>query len=71
MTRLDYSFQLLEYSIVLLAIGMIGGLLLRYTSTGWPKTDKWWPRPLIVSCFILMVVLSIARFVLFVRAFKG
>lgn len=70
MTKLDFGFRLFQYSLVLLAVGMIGGMLLRWSENGWPTAKSWWAYPVIIGGFTFMVLIAVIEFIVFVRAFK-
>lgn len=70
MTRFDFGYALAEYSLAMIAIGMIVGQLLNYTTEGWPAGGKWWASHVIVITTIVLILLCIARFVSLIRMFK-
>ena len=70
MTRFDFGFNLFEYSVVLIVIGMTTTIILRSWEEGWPKAEKWWAYPLLFTCTgLLIIMFSVAQFVRFMRAF--
>lgn len=70
MTRLDFGFQLFQYSLVLFATGIIAGMFLHWSEDGWPAAKTRWAYPLLIGAFACMVLIAIVEFVVFVRAFK-
>lgn len=69
MTRLEFAFGLFEYSVALLAIGMVMTVLLRLSAEGWPKPRKRWAYPMLFTCFGALLIVSVVSFVMLVRAF--
>ena len=71
MKPIDFGFVLFEYSLVLIVIGMVLGMLLRLSEQGWPKARKRWAYPLLFTCFGFLLLTSVIRFVEFVQAFSS
>lgn len=61
-------YVLFQYSLLLLAVGMITDALLHYKERGWPKAQHWWGYPLIFTCYGLLVLIAVASFILIARA---
>ena len=68
MSRLEFGFSLFQYSLVLVAVGIIISVLMRSAAEGWPPARKWWAYPLLFVCTGTLVLTSGVQFVMFVRA---
>ena len=70
MTALDFGFALFQYSLVLVCVGMVAPIVFRFNGPETQKPKKRWAYPLLVTCFSVLVLTSVAQFIRFVQAFQ-
>lgn len=68
MSRFDFIFSLAQYSIGLIALGLIIGVLIHSAADGWPRARSRWAYPMLFVCTGVMLLVIVVQFVSFVQA---
>lgn len=71
MTRSQFTYQLFLYSVLLIAVGLAGGVLLQQWDDGWPKAKTRWAYPVTIVGFLLLILFSAVMFIGFLRELYG